>query len=431
MTDINEIFSVKRDTIDLDNIDSLISLSKFHPRQRDKFLNGLLLAKDLVNDKGVTLYTQGTKISPDRVARLVNIVENNPQMGMDIKIQRSNELIESFRKELITAIAKIISYRKSYKIYLRFIGYAAPEFMKLFKDLLSNVNILLNLYKLKFCADNSGNKNAVLLFNHALNTALFAAALARSGELSKDVTFTPDDAKEIIKTALFMHTGAIINNKAILDLSGPERIDRFYESNRESKNLYDGFTLREDAETAMNNAVESYFGKNDFIHDHQSKSSWMSNILMLIDRLLQYDSGLLGIKKKPSHIVDLMNVQMLNNKLNRTVVKALTLSLNLKDIFDFYQELDLLKSMCTEFGGGHAWPYPLTGFKSPTLFVCKGHHMKCEYYESSLKAVKLVQALDELEEGKYARCMLTTPKLIQFYQTHYTDIKNIENSEDE
>ncbi|MFC1477371.1 hypothetical protein ACFL6L_02780, partial [candidate division KSB1 bacterium] len=106
-----------------------------------------------------------------------------------------------------------------------------------------------------------------------------------------------------------------------------------------------------------------------------------------------------------------------------TVVKAITLGLNLKDIFDFYQEMDNLKKMCDFQGGQHAYPYPMTGFKSPTIFICKEGIETCEYYEKSLKAVSLIKPMGDLKEGKYARCLLTTPKLLQFYQDHYEEIK--------
>jgi hypothetical protein len=65
----------------------------------------------------------------------------------------------------------------------------------------------------------------------------------------------------------------------------------------------------------------------------------------------------------------------------------------------------------------------MTGFKSPTLFVCKSNKETCEHYEKSLKAVSLVKAVGCLAEGKYARCMLTSPQLQEFYSEHYDDIK--------
>ena len=86
--------------------------------------------------------------------------------------------------------------------------------------------------------------------------------------------------------------------------------------------------------------------------------------------------------------------------------------------------MESLKALCKFQGGNHTWPYPMTGFKSPTIFVCKDSLKDCDHYEKSLSAVNLLKPEGGLNEGKYARCLLTTPKLLEFYAKHYEEIKD-------
>ena len=115
-----------------------------------------------------------------------------------------------------------------------------------------------------------------------------------------------------------------------------------------------------------------------------------------------------------------MNVEVMEKHLNELAVQALTLGLNLTDIFDFYAELDRLVKKCPY---NSAVPYPLTGLYTPSLFVCKKKVTKCPYLELSVKAVNLIQRLGELAPGEYQRCKLLSPKLSAFYDEHYEEIK--------
>ena len=115
-----------------------------------------------------------------------------------------------------------------------------------------------------------------------------------------------------------------------------------------------------------------------------------------------------------------MNVQVMEKDLNELAVQALTIGLNLTDIFDFYAELERLVKQCPY---NAAVAYPLTGLYTPSLFVCKKKVTKCPHLELSVKAVNLIQPLGELSPGEYQRCKLLTPKLSDFYEEHYVEIK--------
>ena len=58
------------------------------------------------------------------------------------------------------------------------------------------------------------------------------------------------------------------------------------------------------------------------------------------------ESGLFGEPLDVRTIVDKMNIRALEGQYHEKTVQALTLGLNLTDIFDFYAEMDRLKKKC-------------------------------------------------------------------------------------
>ena len=157
--------------------------------------------------------------------------------------------------------------------------------------------------------------------------------------------------------------------------------------------------------------------------DNVGKSQWptvMAQIMLTVDIYLQREQGLYGTVLSPRRAVDLINVMAVEQKLNEDAVAALTLGLSFEDIFEFYREIELLLKQCPS---GTAWPYPLTGFKSPTIFICKDTCAECDHRQHSGHAVNLIQPLRDLPIGEYRRCLLLTPKLVKFYKDHYDEIK--------
>ena len=277
---------------------------------------------------------------------------------------------------------------------------------------------------MKFSADTSEKNNATFFFSHTVSVALFSYAIARTSELQEKLSFSNDDFSELLKAAFFHNIGALCSIDEILVNAQSEQPKSYHEANRNSGHMLQDVKLGFDVMNAIRYINEYSFERFDFINREDSKSCWFANIIVAADIYSRLEAGLFGIYKKPSEIVDELNLLARDNKLNKDIVKAFSLGLNLKNIFDFYQEMDALENMCTFKGGRHAWPYPLTGFKSPTIFICHGNHSDCEYYEKSLKAVTLVKPMGKLTEGKYARCLLTSPKLQEFYMAHYDEIKS-------
>jgi len=423
MTQIDELFSAEKESIDIKSINVLARLCRFNPQQPELFFSGMILSEDLSTDQGVTLYTSGTSMTPDRIQRLLNLQENNPHHQMHFKIRRSAELLNNFKNDIVKKLTKLTEFRKNYKIYSTFLGAIEQELHSLVNELLSDENIILAIYKMKFITDTIPSKNAVLMFNHTVSVALFSFAISQSEHIKSLVGFSKEEISELVLAAFFHNIGAVVNVESIIKTKEKKRENQYNEANRQSIYMLDNVKISAEAKNAIRYVTDFFFGQKDFILREDKKEYWMANIILVANLYLQVESGLFGIKKKPTHIVDDLNVMAMSNQLNKNVVQALTIGMKLNEIFDFYMEMEDLKAMCSFSGGNHASPYPMTGFKSPTIFICKDSVEECEHYEISLKAVSLLKPMGDLKEGKYSRCMLTTPKLIQFYKKHYEEIK--------
>ncbi len=290
--------------------------------------------------------------------------------------------------------------------------------------MLTDENMILTIFKMKFSTETTGNKNATLYFNHTISVVLFSYAIAQSASLKDTIKFTKDDYTNLLKTAFFHNIGALTTVDTFMDLGDSDRKKKYYEANRNSGFSLSSLQLPFEIMDAIRFIGEHPFERYEFVNDTEKKASWFANIIVAADFYSQLEVGLFGSHLKPSKIIDKLNLMGREEQLNMEVVKAFSLGLNLKDIFDFYMGMERLQSLCKVQGGRHAWPYPMSGFKSPTLFICEREITTCEHFEKSLKAVTLLKPMRKLKDGKYARCLLTSPQLQDFYAEHYEDIKS-------
>ena len=124
---------------------------------------------------------------------------------------------------------------------------------------------------------------------------------------------------------------------------------------------------------------------------------------------------------------DFLNVKVAEKRLDEIAVRALTIGLNLLELFDFYNELETLEGKCPY---SSAVPYPLISYKSATVFVCKKTVTECSHLDTNTNAVTIVKQLGVLKSGKYFRCRLLTKLLNDFYNEHYHDIKDSVKNKD-
>jgi len=422
----NGFFTIKQDSIEIDGIEALVQFTRYRSHDQ-KFVDGLILAEDLNTKSGTTLYTKGIRITPSRVARLIKLQISQPKLSLTIKIKKNAKLIQKFRNEIKKIIKVQFFKRMRSKVY-RFLLFDIRENIEdIYNHVLAEDEITMEIYKMLFICECSRIKRSVLFFNHFINVAIFSVAIASSKQYEKYANKDKSKLAEICKAGLFHNYGAITQIDNILNAQVEDRFQMYLEANSNGHSLLENIQLGSEVMDSIHLLCEYFSGKRDFLN----KDDWtsvMTNIVLVAESFLRKESGLFGAPLDPRDVVDHLNVQMMEKKLNKLAVQVLTLGLNLKDIFDFYEELEYLMKECPY--GNSGFPYPLEGFKSPTIFICKDYVSDCQYLEGSFKAVTIVKRLGELKPGRYHRCLLLTPKLYSFYDGHYKEIKKAAQDKD-
>jgi len=414
-----DFFPVEKDFIIVHGVVPIVQFSRYKPKYPEIFLEGLELGEDLKTGTGMVLYTKGTRISPEVVARLIQFRKDNPDLDFIFKIKRSQKLIQSFSKEITSNMIRIFKRNQSIKEYRELFKGVNINIEDFIQDLLSEEKVALTVYYLYFLCESSTAKRSLLFFDHSINVVLFCLAMASSVRYSN--VFQGNRAKliDLAKVGLFHNFGSLSQMERVLDFPQEEQSRRYWEANHKGYFTLGSIDIGFDILDAIRLLCEYYLGRKDFINGTRWPDT-MANIVMVADAFLQRQSGLFRELQLIRQTVDELNVRAMDKELNEAAVKCLTIGLNLKDIFDFYHEMDYLVKECPY---NSACPYPFTGFKSPTIIVCKNTVHECKHLESTRTAVSLVRRIGELEAGQYRRCSLLTPKLMAFYDRHYDEIK--------
>lgn len=418
-----EIFDPEINTFELTGLETLANLCKYKDHDKGKFIYGFLLAEDLLTDQGVTLYTKNTPVTPAEIKRLYQLQDTNPTLTLKFKLTRSARLLKSFRKEITGKLELLVELRLNYKVYKSLLSSIAEDVKSFVDEILKEEDVVLAIYKMKYLADNMPGKEGVRFFNHSVSTALFTFAIARSDSIAKRISFSDEELRELTKSALFHNFGALLKIAEILKIDDPKEREKAYHSaNRITLELIKTIELPVECKLALKMVIGYYHGEMSFCQKHDRKSVWMANIILVADQYLRLETGLFGIKFKPSQIIDKLIILSVENKLNQVVVKTLAVDLNMTMIINFYLYIEGLKKLCNHRGGNHAVPYPFTGFRTPSTFICRENLADCPHNKGVSQAVNIAQDLPNIKKGNYARCNLVTGKLIEFYK------KNFKNS---
>ncbi|MCP4725363.1 MAG: hypothetical protein GY863_10020 [bacterium] len=420
MAGVIDIFSTKTDTIEIEGVKNLIVFCRYKPMKLDEFVYGLELAEDLHSEEGVTLYTSGTSIAPNHVKRLVELTKTYPNLELVFKIKRTKTLLDMFRKELTDTFKRIFKSKARFEKFKVLMDHISTGFFGILEDIFKDEKILLTLYKLKFITDSSTFKNSRVFLNHSYCIVIYTYGIMKTKEFRKNFEFEEEDIYKTLMTAFLHNYSAILNMEKVLAKSMDSISDKYMRESRESDYIVNELSLHRDIQDAIRNVNDYFHGRDRFISGDDKKEEMYANVVLVAVLFNQYDFGLFVDKYELSKNLDQLNVMAMNEKLNKKTVQSITIAFKFQDLFDFYMEMENLHNMCE---WKHGRPYPMTGFKSPTLFLCKEGKKDCEHFEISLKAVAIVKKVGDLEEGKYARCKLTTPRLLDFYKEHYSSIK--------
>jgi hypothetical protein len=416
--DIHSLFVVEDDAIRIGSLNAMLKFSNFHPINTQSVRDGIELANDLCSDKGTVLYPKGTDLSWERIGRLLKFRESNPEMDFSILIKSSPKLMDNLRKNLKEKFKSLFLSRQKAVVFKKLMRNLTPKFDELTDKVLESNEITLELFRMRFICECSENQRAIFFADHALNTAIFNAAIASSQQYDTAFKDRSSILPKIMITGLFHNWGAVMESDRIIKEQQEERQNVYWESIQKNITNLQKYDLGDDVLKAYNLMCGWQKADRDFVR--QENNATLANILVVTEMFLRREDGLFGESASTKDIIDYLNVQVMQKQLHSQAVNALTLGLELTDIFDFYSELDRLVKKCPYDA---AVAYPLTGLCSPTIFVCKKKVTKCPFLELSVRAVNLIQRLGELGAGEYHRCKLLTPRLNAFYDDYYDDIK--------
>jgi hypothetical protein len=414
-----DIFSADVDSIGLNGLESIINFTRYKAKKSHKYINGLELADDLITSTGIIFYTKGTELTRNRISKLLELHDLNPELTCSCKIKRSAMLMQIIRKEINDQFQKTFQRWKGVKIYSDMLERISKDVEKSVELILSDEDRVLALYKVKFICESAKSNRADAFFDHAINVAIFASAVVSTYRYSSIIEMNEAKLMDILDASLFLNYGALLQIDEILIAPVDESLNMYWEANRRGSYYLTNIRFNFDITDAQRYLYDYYSGRNDFI----AREEWpatMANIILVVDVFLQKTAGLFNDLQSIRAVVDNLNVRAFENEISVVAVQALTMELNLQDIFDFYRELEILSLQCTKQA---AIPYPLKCFLSPVIFVCSNNIVDCEYISGYMKAVKLFKTLGELQPGEYRRCKLLTPKLWDFYNEHYSEIK--------
>ncbi|MFC1489686.1 HD domain-containing protein [Candidatus Latescibacterota bacterium] len=416
---VKNIISSEDKTVELSGLKSLLEFSNFNMKKPELFLEGMELSEDLENIFGATLYTRGTKITTKHIAKLLELCDMNPNLDFTFKIKLSIVLIQFFRHEIKDNFLNLFNNQKKTKVYSKFLSKIEVDIEHFIDDILKDENTTIALYGLRFNTKSTEKTKTELFFEHPINVALLALAIAKSDEYKSVIGEDKNRLIDLCKVAMFHNYGALQNIENIMKIDERKRFQAYWAANLNGYSEINKNLFEDDIFGSFYLISKYYFGKNDVL----KKNDWpalLANIIIVADIFICEESGLFGNPRASREVVNSLNVMAVENEISKLPVYVLTNGLHFKDIFLFFIEVTKLIKECPF---DSATPYPLDKNKTPTVFVCRKEVKKCPYLDPNRKSVKLVKPLGELAAGDYRLCRLLSPKLKTFYKDHYLEIK--------
>ncbi len=407
--------------IEIESLDELISFTWYKPKVQRSVPAGFSLAENLSNQKGGILYPKSMELDASKIDRLIKMRDNNQDWKFNFILERSENLTNILRDRIFVDFDRFITSRKGRHEFSRFMEKVANSFEKYKNDIIGSVDIVYTLYRIRFIEEKSNPDSRTPFYNHLLNTCLFALGLFIHSIKITDRKYNSDDIIKGAQVALFQGIGGANLVEVFAERSTEEQKIRYEEGNKNSSaGMASNLNLDSDVIDGIKYCNDYLQGKTDFI-EKDDKANDYANIAVISRIFDSKITGLFGEASSPKDITDRLYVMSTNKELRKLFVDVLSKSIKLGFLFDFYYEIEKLNKACPY--GKHGRPYPMTGFKSPVIFLCKGNLNTCRHYVSSSKSVTLFKKTGDLEVGSYGRCEWLSTDLIKFYDKFYEQIK--------
>ena len=388
-------------------------------KAKGQFVEGLELAEDLLLSRTALLYPAGTMLSRSHLEKLIKMREANRRLDFEFLLIWNDPLVRECRLELEFMVREILRKRLKDKFCQSFLAPVEEHLGPVLERLLDDDKLILTLYD-KLYSNFGGSTGISPFLEHAGEVLLFSLGIALTQSYGTIIRDNPSRLTDIAAVALLHNLGALGRLEQIIRSPEEERQKVYWEACREGYELWGNL----EAGGRIGQSIVHLAGYSQGERGFLGRKEWpavLANIVLVALSYLQKERGLFGEPQPVRLIIDQLNARVLENYLNETAVRSLTTGLKFRDIFAFYQEMDSLIRECPYKS---AVPYPMTGFKSPTIFICRHTVRECPYLDGSRSSVNLVRPQGDLEPGRYHRCNLLTPQLHIFYEKYYEEIKD-------
>lgn len=411
------IFS--QSTVEFDTLDDFILFTRYNPKNKNSVPKGYSLSENLVNNEGAILYTKDSEMDATRIGRLKRIMENNPEVNPRITLNRNDKIVEIERQKIGGALKRLIESKRSRAEFAKFMKTVQTTFESQWKNILKEPETILYISQLKFLEDKFKKTKINPFYNHALNTGIFAIGIVLHLSQVTEHKYTPDDLNDVLMASILMEAKGWESAGESIERPVEERKKNFIEANSGNYNYLKKFDIKKEVLDIIEYCYQYSIEKIDFFQE-ETKTALYAQIVSVAGHFDQLMSGMWEDPKTPREIIDQFYVKATDNKMPKLIIDAFAKGLKFNSLFDFYHEIELLDQSCHWRSGK---PYPMTGFKSPVIYVCQNNMKECKEFVASAKSITVFKEIGGLEEGSYGRCEGLSSKLSSFYEEHYHEIK--------
>ncbi len=425
-----ETFEDKPDRLTIESLNSLLYI--FKGKKLDAVTSkAFQLAEDLPNGRGSgILFPKETELTNERIESLVKIKGLHPKIDFKVTIKKSKELADFFRQVIVDDITRSVKskstlqeFRKSMFKIEKFLG-------SYVNDILDHDEMIYTLYNARAINERASDTGIPIYFYHAINSAVFAIIILQNAFFAFGKHFQLKDIINVTRAALMNDIGALIKLGPIANLPKEALKSEYVNLKSQSASISKRIGLQEEIVDSIKKTYDLEIGKEISASSDDDKTADFANVLFTANLLDSKISGLFENRVPVKSAVDEMYVKSSTGGMRRSYIDSLAKGLRLNQLFDFYFEMERLRKSCIK--GDFARAYPMLGFKSPVLFLCKARKLDCPQYSPTSKSVTLLRPSSGLEPGAYGRCKFLSKALVKFYESHYDNIKDeIRTEQDE
>jgi len=406
-------------TLEVESLDELLAVTQYRPKVPTSVQVGFQLADNLNNAKGGVLYAKGADLDFEKIERLIRLQETNSEFELIFSIQKNDQLAGTFRDRILGDFNRFLASRKARNEFRRFMEKVETNLEATLEQMFSNSELYYLLVQMKMSEQSNAKDGATPVFNHLLNTVLITIGIFLQTYAVTNKKFTKEDIVNGACIALLLGLGGAETMPLYKEKPEEERKLRFLEGNKNSWSIASRLGMANEVVEGLK-LVANYNSENPEWIEKDDPIADLANIVLVADMLDTRITGLFGNPSAPKDVVDNLYVTATQGKVAKTYVDALAKGMTFGYLFDFYYEVEKLNKSCPY---SHGRAYPMTGFKSPVIYVCKGRLSTCPHYGASAKAVTVIRPNSGLDEGSYGRCEWLSRALIKFYDGFYDQIK--------